>query len=99
MKFNERVEEILESGSEIRSLNKLIAKLSDPQFYEEAMFHLREDFEKNFENDSNDGFDWEVDAVKEAIKAIDKKYNLDKRDSKLLTDILQSEAYNMMTRG
>ena len=98
MKFNERVEEILE-GSELRSLNKLIAKLEDPNYYEEAMKYLRDDFEDNFEKVTSKGGTWGSYAVDQAIGKVNEKYHLKSKDVRLLTDILQSEAYNMMTRG
>lgn len=94
MKFEARVQAILE-GSDIKGLDKLIKKLSDESLYDDTYDMLRADFDKN-----GDKPNWNPEeAVDDILDTMNSKYPLPKKDLKLLKDILNSEAYNMLSRG
>ena len=99
MKYDILCESILNELNDYPQLKKMLKKLSDETIWNDAKEELENDFSKNYDDLSDAGEEWAMDAVKKVMHTIDKKYKLDSKDKKILENLLQSYSYILETRG
>ena len=94
MKFDDLIEKVF-NESAYPKLDKLAKKLSDSNFWDEGKWNMEQHFKDHYNGED----EWAEEATAYAVKAVKEKYGLDKKDEKILNELLLSYSYILETRG